>query len=202
MDVRGFGRHDGRRCGKSIHWTQSNRRSLRFKIGSQAVRLFLLFLLVLPSCSSESDGANEQVSLEHDKQQISESAVTAERTAKEAAAADVGVVAPTSALRIGREAEDVDVGVTRRSLQKLEVQTSGSAPKAHAAPAAPGGASLRSGRELVQMKCSTCHGLEVALAAPRSAANWTELVEVMAGHGMVASEAERRLMQKYLETCC
>ncbi len=53
-------------------------------------------------------------------------------------------------------------------------------------------------RDLVQQKCSSCHGLDVALSGQRSAAGWAEVIEVMVGHGLVVSAEESRLIQSYL----
>jgi hypothetical protein len=53
-------------------------------------------------------------------------------------------------------------------------------------------------RQLVEAKCSGCHGLDVALAGERSAKDWAEVLEAMVGHGMVATPEELRRMQAYL----
>ena len=169
------------------------------------MRLFLPFLLLaLPACNQESGTGTEQASLEYNRQQGRDAAAEPARAAKEAATSRPGNGAPGAARPLDKEAggTDDDEAAGR---PEPGARTSGSGPqlpaKVAAAAAAPGDASITRGRELVQTKCSTCHSLEIALA-PRSAANWAEIVEVMTGHGMVASAAERRLMQNHLQTCC
>ncbi len=58
--------------------------------------------------------------------------------------------------------------------------------------------STLAGRKLVQQKCSSCHGLDVALSGQRNAAGWAEVIDVMVGHGLVVSAEETRLIQSYL----
>ena len=164
------------------------------------MRLFLsILLLVSPACSPQSDPENEQVTLEQNKQQIREEALEAGRTARGTAPAAENVAQGTPR---SVESEVDDAG--RKGPQKPEDQTATVGPQVPGptAPAAPAAAPSLSGRELVQTKCSTCHSLQVALAAPRSAANWAEMVEAMTGHGMVVTQAERRLIQNHLESCC
>ncbi|MDP9413390.1 MAG: hypothetical protein M3Q08_04710 [Pseudomonadota bacterium] len=62
----------------------------------------------------------------------------------------------------------------------------------------PGLGSTLAGRELVQQKFSSCHGLDVALSGQRSAAGWAEVIEAMVGHGLVVSAEESRVIQSYL----
>ena len=71
-------------------------------------------------------------------------------------------------------------------------------PTTHSAAAADAGADARLAHGLVQRKCSTCHSLDVALSGRRNAAQWGEVLEMMVGHGMVATDAELRTMQDYL----
>lgn len=167
------------------------------------MRLFLPFLLLaLPACNQESGRGNEQASLEYNRQQGRDAAAEPARAAREAAALPPGAGAPGAARPIEKVAGGIgqDEGAARA---EPDARTASSVPQLpeKIAAAAPVEASSRSGRELVQMKCSTCHSLEIALA-PRSAANWAEIMELMTGHGMVASAAERRLMQNHLQTCC
>ena len=63
------------------------------------------------------------------------------------------------------------------------------------AAAAP---AVSAGRQLVERKCSTCHGLDVSLSGRRSAAEWHGVVEAMIGHGMVVTDEERRIIEAYL----
>ena len=75
------------------------------------MRLFLAFsLLGSAACNLDSDAANEQVTLEYNKQQIRETAVKAGRTAKQVASG-VGNVAATTGRAIKNEVGDVDVDV-------------------------------------------------------------------------------------------
>lgn len=168
------------------------------------MRLLLPFvLLALPACNSGSDTANEQASREYNEQRIGKTAAEPSRSAGEAAAYGGGGVPAGAARPLGSEAGEIGVAGDegRAGPAKPDAQTSSSTAQL-VAPAAPAGAVSRNGRELVQTKCSTCHSLDVALAASRSPAGWAEILEVMTGHGMIASEAERRLMKTHLETCC
>ncbi len=72
-----------------------------------------LSLLTVAACDLNSDAANEQVTLEYNKQQIKETAVTAGRTAREVASG-VGNVAATTGRAIKNEVGDVDVDVDVR----------------------------------------------------------------------------------------
>ena len=90
-------------------------------------------------------------------------------------------------------------GVAGACVPASESQRSGAAPQPSAAPAAQAASASLAGRELVQQKCSTCHALEVALDTRRSPAAWAEVIDIMIGHGMSATDAERRLIQRYLE---
>jgi hypothetical protein len=75
------------------------------------VRLFAaISLLSLAACNVDSDAANEQVTLEYNKQQIRETAVKAGRTAKEVASG-VGNIAATTGRAIKNEVGEVDVDV-------------------------------------------------------------------------------------------
>ena len=166
------------------------------------MRLYLtIFFVGLWACSPDRDAANEEVALERNGQQIREMASKEGQAAEEGAAPAPGNAAPGTGRTSEIEADSLDA--TRAPPKESGAQ--GSSPGAQvrevAAPAAPA-AAASSAQELVRMKCSTCHSLEVALAAPRSAKNWAEMVEAMTGHGMVVSETERRTIQNYLETCC
>ena len=75
------------------------------------MRLFLACsLLSLSACSVDSDAANEQVTLEYNKQEIRDRAVKAKRTAQEVASG-LGNVAATNGRAIKNEVGDVDVNV-------------------------------------------------------------------------------------------
>ena len=69
-------------------------------------------------------------------------------------------------------------------------------PAAAAASAAAPAASPA--RQLVERKCSSCHGLDLALSGRRSAADWRAVVETMIGHGMVVTDQERQAIERYL----
>ena len=75
--------------------------------------LFALSFLSVAACDVDSDAANEQVTLEYNKQQIKESAVKAGRAAREVASG-VGNVAATTGRAIKNEVGDVDVDVDVR----------------------------------------------------------------------------------------
>jgi hypothetical protein len=83
--------------------------------------VFALSLLSVAACNVDSDAANEQVTLEYNKQQIKETAVKAGRTAKEVASG-VGNVAATTGRAIKNEVGDVyvDVDVRRTPPPKAE----------------------------------------------------------------------------------
>jgi hypothetical protein len=86
------------------------------------VRLFLACsLLSLSACSVDSDSANEQVTLEYNKQEIRDRAAKAKRTAGEVASG-LGNVAATTGRAIKNEVGDVDVNVDvkRTRPQKTE----------------------------------------------------------------------------------
>ncbi len=86
------------------------------------MRLFLAFsVLSMAACNVDSDGTNEQVTLEYNKQQIRETAAKAGRAAKEVASG-VGNVAATTGRAIKNEVGDVDVDVdvNRTRPQKAE----------------------------------------------------------------------------------
>ena len=75
--------------------------------------IFPLGLLALTACNVDSDAANEQVTVEYNKQEIRETARKAGRTAKEVASS-VGNVAATTGRAIKNEVGDVDVDVDVR----------------------------------------------------------------------------------------
>jgi len=72
--------------------------------------ILALTFLAVAACDVDSDAANEQVTVEYNKQQIRETAVKAGRTAKEVASG-VGNVAATTGRAIRNEVGDVDVDV-------------------------------------------------------------------------------------------
>ncbi len=67
-----------------------------------------------------------------------------------------------------------------------------------AAACAPTPKGPPAGQLLVEQKCSTCHGIDVALSGKRDREGWAEVLEIMTGHGMVATPEERRQMHDYL----
>ena len=75
--------------------------------------LTMLVLLSTAACNVQTDQANEQVTVEYNKQEIREKAVKAGRTAKEVASG-VGNVAVTTGRAIKNEVGDVDVDVDVR----------------------------------------------------------------------------------------
>lgn len=74
------------------------------------------------------------------------------------------------------------------------------APEAPAAAQATAAstAETASAAALVQRKCSGCHTLQVATSGRRTAAQWGEVLELMVGHGMQATDEELRIMQAHL----
>jgi cytochrome c5 len=167
------------------------------------VRLLLpLSALSLAACNLDRDAAKEHVTRE-DEQQIRRTDMSGGFSA-EPAASGAEKVAVSKEEPVNSMAEEGTQKVGHAYPQRAEAHSSTMAhpPYVVAAPPAPARASFQEGRELVQVKCTTCHTLEVALVPQRSAAGWAEMVELMVGHGMVASDAERRSMQDYLAVCC
>ncbi len=76
-------------------------------------------------------------------------------------------------------------------------QAEGTQKAAEAAPASAPAAALP-GERLVQVKCSTCHSLEQAVAGVRSETEWASVLDQMIGHGMEASADELSVMRTYL----
>ena len=78
------------------------------------MRMFLaLFLLPLTGCDVRSDAANDQVTLEFNKQQIRDTAVQAGQTARNVASGAGNVIAATGR-SIRNEVGDIDVDVDVR----------------------------------------------------------------------------------------
>jgi hypothetical protein len=69
-----------------------------------------ILILVLSACNVDSDSANEQVTVEYNKQEIRKTAREAGRTAREVASG-VGNVAVTTGRAIKNEVGDIDVDV-------------------------------------------------------------------------------------------
>jgi hypothetical protein len=69
-----------------------------------------LVLPALAGCSVDSDSANEQVSIEYNKQRIRDAAAATARTARDVGSA-AGNVAATTGRAIRNEVGDVDVDV-------------------------------------------------------------------------------------------
>jgi hypothetical protein len=77
------------------------------------MRLVLaLTLLAMTSCNVASDAANEQVTLEYNKQQIRDTAVKAGETAK-TVASGLGNVAAATGRAIKKEIGEVEVDIKR-----------------------------------------------------------------------------------------
>ena len=72
--------------------------------------LFALPLLAIAACSVDSDSANEQMTVEYNRQRIEDAAAKAARAAGEVGAA-AGNVAVTTGRAIGNEVGDIDVDV-------------------------------------------------------------------------------------------
>lgn len=70
----------------------------------------VLALPALAACSVDSDSANEQMTIEYNKQQIRDAAAATARGARDVGAA-AGNVAATTGRAIKREVGDVDVDV-------------------------------------------------------------------------------------------
>ncbi|HEX8223481.1 MAG TPA: hypothetical protein VF605_06675 [Allosphingosinicella sp.] len=80
------------------------------------MRLALILALALPAlgaCSVDSDSANEQMTIEYNKQRIRDAAAATARGARDVGAA-AGNVAATTGRAIGNEVGDVDVDVDVR----------------------------------------------------------------------------------------
>jgi hypothetical protein len=69
-----------------------------------------LLLAPLAACSLDSDSANEQVTVEYNRQRIEDAAAATARTARKVGAA-AGNVAATTGRAIGNEVGDIDVDV-------------------------------------------------------------------------------------------
>lgn len=72
--------------------------------------------------------------------------------------------------------------------------TAEQAPPPVSAAALPQGA----GRETMVRVCSTCHAVEIVAQQRLTPEGWAELVETMANHGAVASDAELAEITAYL----
>ena len=78
------------------------------------IALPLLFVpLAAGACSVDSDGSNDQVTLQYNEQRIREGARKAARTTRDVAAG-VGNVAESTGRAIGNEVGDIDVDVDVR----------------------------------------------------------------------------------------
>lgn len=69
-----------------------------------------ILVLALGACNVDADGANEQVTVEYNRQEIRKTAREAGRTAREVASG-VGNVAVTTGRAIKKEVGDIDVDV-------------------------------------------------------------------------------------------
>jgi hypothetical protein len=94
----------------------------------------MLVLLSTAACNVQTDQANEQVTVEYNKQEIREKAAKAGRTAKEVASG-VGNVAVTTGRAIKNEVGDVDVDVDVRRTPR---QSGGNQVEASPRVAEPG----------------------------------------------------------------
>jgi hypothetical protein len=95
---------------------------VRWAIEEMIVRLvYGLVLLSMAGCSVDNDGANEQVTLQYNRQQMWNTAVQAGQTAKEVARGAGNVAVATGrAVRNEVGDVDVDVNVNRTRPQKAE----------------------------------------------------------------------------------
>ncbi len=73
-------------------------------------RLIVSTLLLTGACSVDSDAANEQVTVEYNKQEIRKTARDAARTAREVASG-VGNVAASTGQAVRNEVGDIDVDI-------------------------------------------------------------------------------------------
>jgi cytochrome c5 len=55
-----------------------------------------------------------------------------------------------------------------------------------------------SGPQLIQQRCTGCHGLDVVLAKKRTTAEWSAIVDQMIGYGAQLSPSERSLVMRFL----
>jgi hypothetical protein len=88
--------------------------------------LIALPLLLAAACSVDSDGGNDQVTLEYNEQRIRDGARKAGRTARDVAAG-VGNVAESTGRAIGNEVGDIDVDVDVRRNRDRNGNTVGNA---------------------------------------------------------------------------
>ena len=90
--------------------------------------ILLLPLLITAACNVDSDGANEQVTLEYDREKIRNTAVGAARTARDVGAG-VGNVAVSTGRAIKNEVGDIDVDVdVTRNRQEKDATAKDKAP--------------------------------------------------------------------------
>jgi mono/diheme cytochrome c family protein len=54
------------------------------------------------------------------------------------------------------------------------------------------------GEELLEARCTGCHGLDLVQAASKSEAEWTSTVDRMIGKGADLTEAEAQALVEYL----
>ena len=54
------------------------------------------------------------------------------------------------------------------------------------------------GKDLVQMTCASCHGLESVVAQRADKDGWQSIVDYMVSRGMIATDDEVKTMVEYL----
>jgi mono/diheme cytochrome c family protein len=74
-------------------------------------------------------------------------------------------------------------------------QAQSPAPPAPTSGAAPAAAD---GKALVDDTCTGCHGLSVISAKGRTPADWSDVVDRMAGYGMTATDPQLAQIKAYL----
>jgi hypothetical protein len=95
-----------------IGGSEPNRRALVLAVAKEIIvrTAAAILVLALGACNVDTDSANEQVTVEYNKQQIRKTAREAGRTAREVASG-VGNVAVTTGRAIKNEVGDIDVDV-------------------------------------------------------------------------------------------
>ncbi|HEY0012778.1 MAG TPA: hypothetical protein VGB79_07995 [Allosphingosinicella sp.] len=86
----------------------------------------LLVPLAAAACSVDSDGSNDQVTIEYNEQRIRDGARKTARTARDVGSA-VGNVAASTGRAIGNEVGDIDVDVDVRRNRDRNGNTAGNA---------------------------------------------------------------------------
>lgn len=72
------------------------------------------------------------------------------------------------------------------------------APAPAAADPSDPPAAMKAGKKLFEENCRLCHGLDRALAPPRDAALWAQIVKRMVAYGAPLNAEQRPLVVRYL----